>query len=294
MSPTAGRSAFAAAKVNLCLHVGPRGADGYHSIASLMVFADVGDRVRLATADLRIDGEFADGLSAGPDNLVSKARAAFEAATRRPAPSLALDKALPIGAGLGGGSADAAAALRLLNAETEHPVARDALEAIAGHLGADVTACLQSLSVIAEGRGECLTAAPVMPPLDAVLVWPGAPSSTPAVYAAFDDMAPAGGSLALPPMGASLADLNAVLAFMGRTRNDLQAPAVALQPVIGEAIEALAREPEALFVRMTGSGSAVFAICRDAEAATRTADVVAERHPRWWVRACRLGVPQAA
>jgi 4-diphosphocytidyl-2-C-methyl-D-erythritol kinase len=296
MSQGAG-AAFAAAKVNLCLHVGPRGADGYHPIASLMVCADVGDRLAINEAGesgLRITGAFAGGLSAGADNLVARAASAFAAASGAPAPGLILDKALPIGAGLGGGSADAAAALRLLNAGAARALAADALKAIAERLGADVVACLESAPMIAEGRGERVAPAPAMPVLDAVLVHPGQPSSTPQVYAAFDEMAPAGRDLGLPATRQAFGDLDAVLGFLNATRNDLQAPAIAHCAVIGEALDALAREREALFVRMTGSGSAVFAVCPDRTAAAAVAERLSIAYRGWWIRPCRLGGPQTA
>ena len=134
------REAFAAAKVNLFLHVGPTGADGYHSIASLFVFADVGDRLRLgdgASGALSIEGPFAAGLSAGADNLVARAR---EALSPGLATDLVLEKGLPLAAGIGGGSADAAAALRLLNSLLPKPRTEAELMAIASGLGADVAA----------------------------------------------------------------------------------------------------------------------------------------------------------
>ncbi|MGZ3376655.1 MAG: 4-(cytidine 5'-diphospho)-2-C-methyl-D-erythritol kinase, partial [Phenylobacterium sp.] len=181
------RTAFAAAKVNLYLHVAAPTPDGYHPIASLMAFADVGDTVGGAPADglsLVIEGPFGQGLSAGPDNLVLRAAEALLEQAGRPdaGARLVLTKALPIAAGLGGGSSDAGAALRLLNAM--HGLGFDdlALESVAAGIGADGAACLRARMLVAEGRGERLSPAPAMPHLPAVLVNPGVPSPTGAVY----------------------------------------------------------------------------------------------------------------
>src|SRR3984885_9321343 len=168
-------TAFAPAKVNLYLHVGALEADGRHPLSSLMVFADVGDHLTVRPADslgMEITGPFAEGLSAGEDNLVLRAAKAILARTRKPhAPfHLVLNKALPLAAGLGGGSSDAGAALRLLREALEADLADAELEAIAGELGSDGPACVFARTVIAEGRGERLSPAPGFPVLDAVLV----------------------------------------------------------------------------------------------------------------------------
>lgn len=290
---------FAPAKVNLFLHVGPVAADGYHPVCSLMVFADVGDRVRLEPAVapiFRLEGPFADvlGGEGGGDNLVVTARDRLLAALgRSPAPfALVLDKQLPIAAGLGGGSADAAAALRLI---ADHLVATGetspddgVLARLARGLGADVSACLASVPILGEGRGDDLRPSPPMPVLDAVLVNPRAPSPTGAVYRAYD--AAEGAKAAdRPELPGRFEALDEVLRFLAGTRNDLQAPAVALQPLIGEVLEALACESEALWSRMSGSGATCLAICGTAADAARLAARLAARHPGWWVRACRLG-----
>ncbi len=283
----------ARAKVNLFLHVGPPGDDGYHPIASLMVFADVGDQVCFVEGDgpgLRLTGPFAGPLSAGGDNLIVRARdrlLAGRTATWAPF-HLGLDKQLPIASGLGGGSADAAAALVLLR----RALALDATDAdlldIAAGLGSDVPACLESRSVVATGRGDRLTPAPPLPVLDAVLVNPLRPSPTGAVYEAYDGaVAPAGD--ALPPWPAVFAGADDVAAFLVRCRNDLQAPAIALQPLIAGVLTALEDAPETLLARMSGSGATCFALCRSAtDSASLAARLTAVR-PDWWVRACRFG-----
>ena len=182
---------LAPAKINLFLHVGARQADGYHPVCSLMIFADIGDELGLtpgAPMGLTVEGPFGGGLGDGGDNLVLRARDLFLGRFGRASEpfGLTLDKRLPIAAGLGGGSADAAASLQLLASRHGVDASHPDLDAMARALGADVAACLAGRTVIAEGRGDDLTPAPVMPALDAVLVNPDAPSATAAVYRVFD------------------------------------------------------------------------------------------------------------
>ncbi|HEX4199071.1 MAG TPA: 4-(cytidine 5'-diphospho)-2-C-methyl-D-erythritol kinase [Caulobacteraceae bacterium] len=288
-SASAPREAFAAAKVNLFLHVGPPQPDGYHPIASLFVFADVGDRLALrdeAGPPLAIGGPFGGELSAGPDNLVIRAA---EALSRDLAVGLKLEKHLPLAAGLGGGSADAAATLRLLNPLLPEPRAAAELTAIAARLGADVAACLESRPVMATGRGDQLSPAPRLPVLHAVLVNPGVESPTGPVYRAYDQgvQAAADG----PDMPESLATARDVADLIDRARNDLEAPAVRLAPEIGTVLDVLRAAPETLAARMSGSGATSFALCPGAAGAEALAARLAAAHPRWWVRACRLGGP---
>jgi 4-diphosphocytidyl-2-C-methyl-D-erythritol kinase len=285
--PASGAGAFAAAKINLFLHVGLLGADGYHPIASLFVFADIGDTLRLglgASGRLIIEGPFGDGLSAGADNLVARARAALSPGL---ATDLVLEKSLPLAAGIGGGSADAAATLRLLNPLLPAPRAEAELMAIAAALGADVAACLEGRAVIATGRGEQLSPAPRLPELHAVLANPGALSPTGPVFRAYDAGLPM--DAACPPMPAAFETPQDVADLIDRTRNDLEAPALGLTPAIGEVLQALRAAPETLAARMSGSGATSFALCEDAGAAKALAARLAAAHPSWWVRACRLG-----
>lgn len=285
--------AFAPAKVNLFLHVGPARADGFHPIASLMAFADVGDSLRAVPAEglgLAVDGPLAAGAPPGEDNLVLRAaRALYARADVAPAPlRIELTKTLPAEAGLGGGSSDAAAALRLLNGLLERPLGEDALVEIAAGLGSDVPACVAARAVVAEGRGERLSPAPALPPLAAVLVRPPIGASTAAVYRAFDT-ANAGTASDLPVPPGPLTSATEAVAFLGACRNDLEAPAVSVQPLIGEVLAVLRDQPETLLGRMSGSGSACFAICASAEDAARLAARLSARRPEWWVRACNLG-----
>ena len=289
--------AFAPAKVNLYLHVGPLRADGFHPISSLMVFADVGDRLwaeRAEALSMRVSGPMAGHAPPGDDNLVLRAARALTQAMGAPdlGVALVLEKALPAAAGLGGGSSDAAAALRLVRDALELRCEDAALEEIAAGLGSDIPACVAGRPVIAEGRGEQLLPAPVLCALPAVLVRPPVDSATGPVYRAFD-ADPAGATDAPPELPARILTAQEAAAVFGRCRNDLEAPAVQLQPAIGAALQALRAQPETLLGRMSGSGSACFALCGDPASAARLAARLEAEHPDWWVKACRLGGPWA-
>ena len=290
MSPP---TAFAPAKVNLYLHVGALEADGRHPLSSLMVFADVGDRLTTRPADsigLEITGPFAEGLGAGDDNLVMRAAKAILGRTRGPrAPfHLVLTKALPVAAGLGGGSSDAGAALRLLRETLEARLSDTELEAIAGELGSDGPACVFARSVIAEGRGERLRPAPAFPVLDAVLVNPRAASPTGAVYGRFDDAGAVGGAEG-PNLPERFETAEEMAGFLATCRNDLEAPAASLTPLIGEVLDVLRGEPETLLGRLSGSGATCFALCAGDIEAEGLAERLERMRPDWWVKRCRLG-----
>ena len=287
--------AFAPAKVNLYLHVGALRPDGYHPISSLMVFADVGDRLSAARApalSLAVEGPMAGHAPPGDDNLVLRAARvlAARAGVVEPALALRLDKVLPAEAGLGGGSSDAGATLRLVRQALGLPVGDAVLEEIAASLGSDIPACVGGRPAIAEGRGERLRPGPELIALPAVLARPPAASATGPVYRAFD-ADPKGATVDPPDLPAKIATPQAAAEVFARCRNDLEAPALALQPAIGAALAELRAAPETLLGRMSGSGSACFALCADDEAAGRLAGRLAAAHPDWWVRACRLGGP---
>jgi 4-diphosphocytidyl-2-C-methyl-D-erythritol kinase len=289
------RSAPAPAKVNLFLHVGGPGDDGYHPICSLMAFADVGDVVTVEPGErlsLRVEGPFSAGLGAGDDNLVMRAARALCAGGPEPALGLILDKRLPVAAGLGGGSSDAGAALRLLCDLVGRRITDGELEAVATSLGADGAACLWARTVLAEGRGERLSPAPGLPLLPAVLVNPCVPVSTPAVYRRFDDRG-AFGDVAPPAAPPAFATAPAAAAWLSRQRNDLEASAIDVEPRIGEVLAALKAEPETLLARVSGSGGTCFALCAGEADADRLAARIAAAQPGWWVRPCRLGGPAA-
>jgi len=288
-------TAFAPAKVNLYLHVGATGADGFHPLETLMVFADVGDEVALAGEGgppLEVKGPFSAGLEAGDENLVVRAarRLALRLGRAGDLPGLILEKRLPVAAGLGGGSADAAAALRLLNGAWSGGLSGDELEALAADLGSDVPACVASRPVTARGRGEVLQPAPILPGLPAVLVNPGVACPTGAVYRAFDQMTAPRSPDPAPDPGV-LADPMATASWLGRLRNDLEVPALGVAPAIASVLERLRDAPETLLARLSGSGATCFALCADRESAERLAAGLARAQPGWWVRACRLGAP---
>lgn len=282
-------SEFAPAKVNLYLHVGPVQPDGYHPLESWMVFADVGDRVALAvdkTMAFAATGPFSADVPHDESNLVLRARDAFLAAAAvASAPfRLTLDKQLPPASGIGGGSSDAAATLRLLHRRT--PLADEALQALALALGADVPACLRARGTLARGRGEQLSSAPKAPPLPAVLVNPRVGVSTGKIFGLFDRHPPVQLAAAgLPPMLTTPAD---VARALEATRNDLAAPALAHEPVIGDVLAVLNAAPQTLLARMSGSGATCFALCHTVEDAQTLADRIAQDNPGWWIGACTL------
>lgn len=278
-------TALAPAKVNLFLHVGPVAGDGYHPLASLVAFADVGDRVTVEAAEalsLTVGGPFGGGLT-GPDNLILKA---LRALGETPGLAATLDKQLPIAAGLGGGSSDAGAALRLAREALDLRLDDAALGKVAGVVGADGPMCLFPRTAWAEGRGDALTPEPRLPSLHAVLVNPGVPSPTGAVYRAYDAGPARAADRPAPPADWTV---ETVIDWLAVQRNDLQDPAVALEPVIGEALGAVAATPGVALARMSGSGATVFGLCFDADAAAMAAERLSAWRSGWWVRACVLG-----
>lgn len=282
-------TAFAPAKINLFLHVGATAADGYHPLTSWMMFADIGDSLTLrpgSAMGFEASGQFGTGLPTGEGNLVVRARERLLALARRPvAPFvLTLEKALPVASGMGGGSSDAAATLRLVGKAIDASL--DDQVALAADLGSDVPACLYAQSVMARGRGEILSTAPEAPPLPVVLVNPGVGVSTAAIFKAFDAGAPGDLLDGNPPR--RFDTVSDVVAFLSGQRNDLQACAMALQPSIGEVFRFLSAAPEAALVRMTGSGATLFALCLDTRAAENLAGRLRADHPDWWVKSAIL------
>jgi 4-diphosphocytidyl-2-C-methyl-D-erythritol kinase len=278
----AGAEAFteaAPAKVNLYLHVVGRRADGYHLLDSLAVFPRIGDTLLAVPADeltLRLDGPFGGALQAEPDNLVLRAARGLAAlAGVGAAARLTLVKTLPVASGIGGGSADAAAALRLLGRLWGVSPAAEDLHALALRLGADVPVCLPARPARMGGVGEALSPAPHLPAFGMALVNPGVAVSTPEVF-----RARAGGFSALAALPAGWADAAAMAGDLARLGNDLEPPAVALRPVIGEVLAALRTTPGCLLARMSGSGATCFGIYADAASAASAAEVV--RRPGWW------------
>lgn len=285
------RTALAPAKVNLFLHVGPVDGDGYHPLASLVAFADVGDRVTVAPAgrlSLTVEGPFAAGLAGAGDNLILRALRALGDAAGIGEPPLAvtLEKRLPIAAGLGGGSSDAGAALKLARDALGLDLSDDALADIAATIGADGPMCLHARTAWAEGRGERLTPEPRLPSLPAVLINPGVASPTGEVYRAYDAGSPAAADRPAPP---SAWDVAAVVDWLARQRNDLEPPAVARAPAIAAALAAAAALPDVRLVRMSGSGATVFALFDSPANAAAAARRLSESRPGWWIAPTNLG-----
>ena len=265
---------FAPAKINLALHVTGQRADGYHLLDSVVVFAGVGDWVTAAPADrlsLTVTGPQGAGLS-GDDNLVLRAARCLGIDA-----AVVLEKHLPVASGIGGGSADAAAALRVLAAMAGVALP-DAAAVLA--LGADVPVCLAGVPVRMQGVGEVLTALPALPECHVVLVNPGVAVATPAVFKALPNKDNPAIS-AMPACG-SAAEL---AAWLRDQRNDLEAPAMDLAPVIGEVKAALAARPGCLLARMSGSGATCFGLFASAELAKAAAGILRADAPAWWVAA---------
>ncbi|HYE29149.1 MAG TPA: 4-(cytidine 5'-diphospho)-2-C-methyl-D-erythritol kinase [Allosphingosinicella sp.] len=251
------------AKINLALSVRGRRTDGFHEIDTLFAFAEEGDRLSVAEGQalsLRVVGPFAAELPTNEQNLVL--RAAQLLGGGRGA-ALTLDKRLPVAAGIGGGSADAAAALRLLSRWWALDAADSDLGDLARQLGADVPACLLSRTVRGTGRGDLLEPA---------------------------DTDEAGAPLLLVNPGVKLSTADVFRRWRGEpsTGNDLEPPARALVPAIGDVLEALRARPGARLVRMTGSGATCFATFESEAARDAAAAAIAAARPAWWQLATRL------
>ena len=268
----------ACAKINLFLHVGTKRADGFHPLQSLAVFTAMGDALAMEPAfdlSLTIEGPFAKGLDGEGDNLVLRAARALDTRGAK----LTLTKNLPVASGIGGGSADAAAALRGLNQLWNLGRDEAALQGIAAGLGSDIPACLLSATCFMEGRGEVLRAAQSVPHVPMLLVNPGVAVPTKDVFAALGERS--GVEMALPQ--GRFADTADLLRFLETTRNDLEEPARRIQPVIGEVLGAIAGLPGALMTRMSGSGATCFGIFADDDCCRRAAENLKARQPGWWI-----------
>jgi len=280
-----GLTAFAAAKVNLYLHVVGRREDGYHLLDSLIAFADIGDRLTAepgATLSLEISGpEAADLAAAGDANLVLRAArllSDYTGTTRGAA--LHLQKNLPIAAGIGGGSSDAAAALRALAALWRVPVGEEAMYRLGAKLGADLAACLYGGAAWVGGVGERIEPAAGLPQAGILLANPRRELPTAAVFAA--RKGPFGEVGRFAPMPGDALGLARALMWH---RNDLTDAAIGLVPEIGAVLPRLARLPGALLARMSGSGATCFALFADRAAAEEARAALAAAEPRWWCAA---------
>ena len=272
----------APAKINLCLHVTGRRLDGYHLLDSLVVFADVADRVFVTPAhglSLVVAGPEGAGLQAEADNLVLRAARLFGVSDA----ALVLDKRLPIASGIGGGSADAAATLRALQRLTGLPMPpmSDILR-----LGADVPVCLDGRPSRMTGIGEKVTQLPALPRLACVLVNPRLPVPTPQVFAALT-------SRENPPLAdlphSALSSAESFATWLAaHTRNDLIPPAREVAPILADVQAALEATPDCLLARMTGSGGTHFGLFATDHAAEAAAAFLKAAHPFWWIETGRI------
>lgn len=270
------------AKINLALHVRARQPDGYHRIETLFAYCDDGDLVSVTPASeltLSIDGPFAAGLSNGEDNLVIRAAQALRGQTAgTEGAALHLTKNLPIASGVGGGSSDAAAALRLLNRFWNAGADERVLHDIAADLGADVPACIASQTCFGSGRGDDLESlAPCsLDGMPVLLVNPRVPVETGPVFAGWDGVDR--GALEVPPP----------LTLDPDWRNDLQKPACTIAPEIEGVLNWIASQPDVIFHRMSGSGATCFALFDSRAACDRAKKAVMRDYPAWWAMASQL------
>jgi 4-diphosphocytidyl-2-C-methyl-D-erythritol kinase len=282
----------APAKLNLFLHVGDKRPDGYHALQSLVAFADAGDELELTPSSeltLKIAGPFGAQIPRGGSNLVLKAAQALSDlhSDTQLGASILLEKNLPVAAGIGGGSSDAAATLRALNVLWDLNRSEDDLVDLARSLGSDVPACVLSRPCWMEGRGEHVSTVTPLPPLDLVLVNPGVLLPTAGVFGSLN--ARTGASAMEPPK--RIETLWDLVAYLEDSGNDLEVPATHIQPEIDHVVEALHHEPGCVFAQMSGSGATCFGLFNGREYAKGGASRIAQDHPQWWVKATRIAAP---
>lgn len=290
---------FAPAKINLCLHITGRREDGYHLLDSLVAFADIGDQIYFKPApDLSLDiqGHFARAFTQqdriatrDSKNLVIRAIYALADCTHRdPALAVTLHKNIPLGAGLGGGSADAAACLWGLMQWWDMHLPQEHLDRLTASLGSDVSACLRSQPTRMQGTGHVLSPLASMPEMPVVLLWPNQICETGLIYKEFAN------KITLPDshgFSHAIPDINAiehsghVIQYLQETKNDLRSSAIDLYPVIADAENVLENCAGCLFSRMSGSGSAVFGLFETQEQAQQAVETISREHKDWWARA---------
>lgn len=285
--------ARARAKINLTLHICGRREDGYHDLESLVTFAALGDELTLVegpTLSLSISGPQAAALKADADNHILKATRELQARINiLRIGKFHLVKTLPLASGMGGGSADAAAALRLL-AKLNHlalddPRIKDAAKAT----GADVPVCLESRPRIMRGTGDELAAPIASPRLFAVLVNPHKTSATPEVFQKIGLARGEKQTLPAHPVFTNMMSDDALLSALTRGRNDMEEAATALQPVIGAVRRAVAALPACRLARMSGSGATVFGLFPSCRASAHAARLLKTQHPEWWIKPTLFG-----
>ncbi len=290
IAEAAARIENARAKINLALHVVGRRDDGYHALDSLVVFTELSDALTAyrrddPTIELGIDGDFADLLAEttppGSNLVYAVADALMRTFPDRVAGGVRLDlvKQLPLAAGIGGGSADAAATLRLLNRIWRLGLSTEQMIDLGASLGADVPACVLSRPARIEGIGERVTPVAILPEMPVVLVNPGVAVQTVEVFRRLRNPE----KPALPPLPDRPVSIMELVFWLRRTRNDLFEPACAIAPEIERAVRLLAADEDCVFARMSGSGATVFGIFLSIEAATAAAARLRDARPDWWV-----------
>ena len=275
----------APAKLNLYLHITGKRADGYHLINSLFVFSELADEVSAALADefsLTVSGPFAHYLNVQDNLVMEAAKLLHEATGSQNKAALHLVKNLPVAAGLGGGSADAAAALRVLAKLWKITIAASEMKALALKLGADVPACMDSAPLFVSGIGEVMQRAPALPELYLVLINPGTHLLTADVFREFK------GPFLEAPITNETRTREDFIAYLKTRFNALQQPAMHLLPSIQVMLDALNEDKQCLLARMSGSGPTCFGLFATAEQADAAAAHIQRTHPSWWVKSSRL------
>ena len=274
--------ALAPAKINLYLHIVGRRSDRYHLLDSWVAFADVGDELQVSPSSglsLECTGEYASLIPVKENSVLGAAQALAKHYGINDGAHFTLHKHLPVAAGIGGGTADAAAALRLLVQLWQLKPTAQEMKNIALSLGADVPACLRAESLFMNGIGEVITPAQVIDHWHGVLVNPRVALSTPAVFAVYDGhLSPA------MPHKATFPGQQEAFEYLKQAHNDLQVAATALVPEIQEVIDALAAQEGCAFSRMSGSGATCFALFDTEAHAQAAARRLASSQPSWWVR----------
>ncbi len=277
---------FAPAKINLALHIVGQTLDGYHKLESLVVFARIGDNLQISPAkknSFKISGEFASSLNNSKDNLVLKAISAYKKHFPNKIPSnlkIHLEKNLPIASGIGGGSADCAATLRLLNKLNNKEFSAQKLEEIALSLGADVPMCLSSKPAIIKNIGEIIEPIKNFPNAYIILINPNIKISTQQI---FNDLKNKNNA-PLPPTNNGFKNIKTLSTWLKNTRNDLLPPIIKTTPIISEVIDEFNKNKNCLHSNMSGSGATVFALYESLNDAKNAATNISKKYPHFWVK----------
>jgi 4-diphosphocytidyl-2-C-methyl-D-erythritol kinase len=281
----------ARAKLNLTLEVLGRRADGFHELRSLVAFAGLGDQIAFepgAELELSVEGPFAHTL-AGENLILKAARAIRDSVPHAKLGRFRLVKNLPVAAGIGGGSADAAAALRLIARANSGVLTDSALMQLAPALGSDVSVCLASRPALIGGRGELVEPVKDFPVCGVLLANPGVPLATEAVYAGLRSEPLAKSAQARAERIDFSGDFEALLDYMGPRSNDLEAAATRLVPAISEVLAALLAPPGVRVARLSGSGPTCFALFATEDEADQARAELSRQRPSWWIAASTLG-----